>query len=93
MNTNQIIDRLTEQNDVASRAAATRIYKAIMDAIQEGLVSNGRVHLGNKIGTLKVKDVSARTYRNPQVAGAVISKAASKAVRFKASKAIKSAVN
>lgn len=84
-----IITRITELNDVASKAAAIRIYDTIVDTILEGIVNEGSVHLGNKLGTFKTVDRSARICRNPQVPGTVINVPAKKVVKFKVSSGLK----
>ena len=89
MKKTDIIARIAELDDVASVASATRIYDAIVDAVLDGITTNGSVHLGNKLGTFKVVDRPARTCVNPQKPGEKIQLPARKVVKFKVSSSLK----
>lgn len=89
MKKTDIIARIAELDDVASVASATRIYDAIVDAVLDGIETNGSVHLGNKLGTFKVVDRPARTCVNPQKPGEKVQLPARKVVKFKVSSSLK----
>ncbi len=93
MKNSTIIERIAELNDVASKAAAKRIYDTVISTIVEGIKTGNGVYLGRQIGTLGTRDVAARDHRDPSKPGVIINKPAHKAVKFKASKALKREVN
>lgn len=88
MTRQDLITRLTESNDITSKAAAGRILDIFETAIVDGLKADGAVHLGNNIGTLKVATLKAGTARVPGT-DRVVEVAERKTVKFKASAALK----
>ncbi len=74
-----------------SQAEAGRLIQATLEAISGALKAGQEVRLSG-LGIFDVADRAARQGRNPQT-GAVVKIAASKAVRFRASKTLKDAVN
>lgn len=67
---------------------AEKFVDATVTAIAEGLVENGEVRLGKEVGSLVVKDTKARKGHNIQT-GEEIEIPASKAPKFKPSKALR----
>ena len=88
MKKRQILEKIAELDDVASVAAAGRIYDLMTSVIYDGLTTDGVVHLGNKLGTFKTVLAPARVCRNPQT-GADIQVPAKTKVKFKVSRALK----
>ena len=70
---------------------ATDVYNTLMEVMNEAFEKGEEVTLKG-IGVLKVKDVSARTARNPKT-GATINVPAKKAIAFKASTTVKKLIN
>ena len=90
MNKAGLIEKVAESADV-SKACAARCVDTVFSSIATALAQCDAVSIGG-FGTFLVKDRAARSGRNPQT-GATISIAASKLPGFKASKALKDAVN
>jgi len=81
---------------VAARAGLSKVrtdqaLSAFIDHLQTALAQGDKVSLPG-VGQFEVGDRAARQGRNPQT-GEVINIPASKAVKFKAGKALKGAVN
>ena len=74
-----------------SQAEAGRLIQSMVEAVASALKSGQEVRLSG-LGIFDVADRAARQGRNPQT-GETVSIAASKAVRFRASKTLKDAVN
>jgi DNA-binding protein HU-beta len=74
-----------------TQAEAGRLLDATMSAISKALAKGGEVRLSS-LGIFDVADRAAREGRNPAT-GEALKIAASKAVRFRASKGLKDAVN
>jgi DNA-binding protein HU-beta len=89
MNKTELIDEIASQANL-SKAAASESLKAVLDAIQAGLINDGTVSILG-FGTFMAKTRAARTGRNP-LTGAEINIGATKVVTFKAGKALKDAV-
>ena len=87
-----LIARINESNDVANKAAAGRILDIIEAALVDGLKTDGEVHLGNGLGTLKKVTRAARTAKVPGTDRSV-EVPARQTVVFKASKALKAGMN
>ena len=68
-----------------------KALKAVFDAIKDEVVAGNKVDIAG-FGSFQPADRAARTARNPQT-GEVIQVAAKKAVKFKASKTFKDALN
>ena len=90
MNKAELIDAIASGAEL-SKAAAGRALDAMLDNIIASLRSQEDVVLIG-FGTFTVSQRAARNARNPQT-GAMIQIPATKAVRFKAGKAVKDAVN
>ena len=90
MNKAELVDKVAEAADI-SKAAAARCVDTVFDSVTDALVQGDSVTMVG-FGTFSVKDRAARSGRNPQT-GATIHIAASKLPGFKASKALKDAVN
>ena len=67
------------------------IYDAFCEVIEEGILTEGKVKVGN-IATVEVKDVNARTGRDPRT-GEPIEIAARKKVAVKIASGLKEKVN
>ena len=74
-----------------TKASTERILNAVLNAIQDGLVTGQPITLVG-FGTFSVGDRQARKGRNPQT-GEEIQIPAAKVVKFKPGKALKDAVN
>lgn len=89
MNKADLIAAVAEKTDL-SKKDAERSINAVIDSIVEALKADDKVSLIG-FGSFETKTRAAREGRNPQT-GAKITIAASKAVSFKAGKALKDAV-
>ena len=90
MNKSELIDKVAASADIP-KAVAGRALDAVIESITGALQEGESVVLVG-FGTFSVKDRAARTGRNPQT-GNPIEIAAAKIPGFKASKALKDAVN
>ncbi|VVE55572.1 DNA-binding protein HU [Pandoraea iniqua] len=90
MNKSQLIEAVAK-NAEQTKAQAAQSVDAVLDAIRIGLQEDGDVSLSG-FGTFGVSQREARTGRNPAT-GEAIEIAASNAVKFKAGKTLKDAVN
>lgn len=90
MNKSELIDAIAAETDL-SKAAAGKALDATLDAIKASLEKGEAVTLIG-FGTFSVGVRAARTGRNPQT-GEPLEIPESKAVKFKAGKALKEAVN
>ena len=90
MNKTELINAVAKNADV-SRKDADKAVNAAFDAITAALKAGEKVAVVG-FGTFEVKERAARTARNPRT-GEEIEIAASKAVSFKAGKALKDEVN
>ena len=90
MNKTELTDAVADVADL-SKAAATRAVDATIEAIVSALKSGDQVSI-TAFGTFLVRERSARSGRNPRT-GETIQIGASKVPSFKASKALKDAVN
>ncbi len=90
VNKSELVEAIAGSADI-SKAAAGRALDAITDSIAKALKEGDQVALVG-FGTFLVKERAARTGRNPQT-GEPIQIAAAKIPSFKASKALKDAVN
>jgi DNA-binding protein HU-beta len=79
------------ENAGLTKADAARAVSSLTDAVAEALAKGEKITMVG-FGTLEVVARGARTGRNPRT-GEAIKIAASKAVKFKAGKALKDAVN
>jgi DNA-binding protein HU-beta len=90
MNQSELIEKVAQATEL-NQAAAGQAVKAVVNAILDSLVAGEAVRVSG-LGTFDVAARPARTGRNPQ-SGEAIKIAASKAVRLRAGKAVKDALN
>ena len=90
MNKTELTDVVADTADL-SKADASRAVDATIDAIIGALKSGDQVSI-TSFGTFIVRERSARSGRNPRT-GETIQIEAAKVPSFKASKALKDAVN
>ena len=89
MNQQEIVKGVATMAGLTLKSAKGAV-QAIVDIVASALVKGTRVRTG--LGTFSISKRSARKGRNPKT-GAAIKIAASKSVRFKASKTVKDLVN
>jgi DNA-binding protein HU-beta len=85
-----LVKKVRDIANLESDAAAKRAVDAVLEAIKEGLLKDGEVQFVG-FGTFKVKDVPARTYRNP-LTGKPTKRDATKKVAFKVGSELKESV-
>jgi DNA-binding protein HU-beta len=90
MNHSDLVDAVAKDTDLTKVKVAEAV-DAVFSAIGKSLAKGMEVRLVG-FGSFAISKRAARTGRNPQT-GATIKIAASKAVRFKAGKNLKDAVN
>ena len=90
MNKVELIARMAEVGEMTKKAAGENL-DVIVKVITDALVEGDEVKISG-FGTFCIADRAAREGRNPQTGEALII-AASKVPKFKASKALKEAVN
>jgi DNA-binding protein HU-beta len=90
MNLNDLKASVAEKAGL-SKADAGSAVSAVLDTISEALAKGDKIALVG-FGNFEVSERAAREGRNPAT-GATIQIAASKAVKFKAGKALKDSVN
>ena len=90
MNKAELVTAIAAKAEM-SKKDAEKALKAFQEAVTEELVKGGKVQLVG-FGTFDVAERVAREGRNPQT-GKAMQIPASKAPRFKAGKALKTAVN
>lgn len=90
MNKKMLIDKIAEKLGTTKKAAGEQL-DAVLDVIKDSMIAGQDVKIVG-FGTFSVKERAAREGRNPMT-GETIQIAASKSPKFKASKALKDAVN
>ena len=90
MNKAELVSRMAEKSELTKKEAEMAL-NALMESIQEALVSGDKVQLVG-FGTFETRERAARKGRNPQTKEE-IKIPASKAPVFKAGKALKELVN
>jgi len=90
MNQSELIEKVARATEL-NQAAAGHAVKAVVNAIIGSLVAGEEVRVSG-LGTFNVVARPAREGRNPQ-SGEAIKIGVSKAVRFRAGKAVKDALN
>ena len=90
MNKSELIDVVSSKAEI-SKAEAIKVVNATLDAITDGLVSDGKVILVG-FGSFEVRTRTARAGRNPRT-GEQIKISASRVPAFKPGKDMKEAVN
>ena len=86
----QLVDKIAKDTELTKKQAAEAI-DAMIAAMQDALVAGESVQLVG-FGGFSVKDVAARTGRNPRT-NEVVEIPASRRVTFSASKTLKDKVN
>lgn len=89
ISTTELANIIAEQTEVTKKAAKESV-QLVLDTIAAQLVEGNTVRLSG-FGTFEVKDVAARTGRNPQT-GEELQIEATKRVGFKSASALKAAV-
>ena len=90
MNKTELVAAMAEKAQLSKKDAEAAL-KAFTDVVAEELKKGEKIQLVG-FGTFEVSERAARTGRNP-LTGKEITIAASKAPKFKASKALKDSVN
>jgi DNA-binding protein HU-beta len=90
MNYSELIEKVVEATEL-DRAAADQTVKAVVKAILDALAAGETVRVSG-LGIFNVAARPARQGRNPRT-GETVAIAASNAVRFRASKTVKVALN
>lgn len=90
MNKVDLVSAVAKQAELSKKDAGLAV-EAVFDAISEALEKGDKVQLIG-FGTFDVSERAAREGRNPRT-GETMKIAASKALRFKAGKALKDRVN
>ena len=90
MNLNDLKDAVAEKAGISKADAGTAV-SAVLETISETLTKGEKIALLG-FGNFEISERSARDGRNPST-GETIKIAASKAVKFKAGKALKESVN
>ena len=91
MNKSELVAKIAEKSGL-SKADSTRSLDALLESVQEALVSGEKVQLVG-FGTFETRERAARQGRNPRNPEEVIQIPASKAPVFKAGKSLKEIVN
>ncbi len=89
MNKADLINALAAKNEI-SKKDAEKAVNAVLELIEEALKNGEKVQIMG-FGSFEVKERAARTGKNPAT-GATIQIPASKAVVFKAGKALKDSI-
>lgn len=90
MNKKELVKVMSEKLGTTQKAAGEQL-DAVLDVIKDSMIAGQDVKIVG-FGTFSVKERAAREGRNPMT-GETIQIAASKSPKFKASKALKDAVN
>ena len=90
MNKAELVSRMAEKSELTKKEAEMAL-NALMESIQEALVSGDKVQLVG-FGTFETRERAARKGRNPRNPQQ-IDRPASKAPVFKAGKSLKEAIN
>ncbi len=90
MNLNDLKDAVAEKVGISKAEAGTAV-SAVLETISKTLTKGEKIALLG-FGNFEISERAARDGRNPQT-GETIKIAASKAVKFKAGKALKESVN
>ena len=90
MTKSQLVDKIAKDTELTKKQAAEAV-DAMIAAMQDALVAGESVQLVG-FGGFSVKDVAARTGRNPRT-NEVVEIPASRRVTFSASKTLKDKVN
>ena len=91
MTKKEFVEKLQAKGNFDTKAAAERAMDAVLGTIEDTLLTGDNVQFMGW-GTFEVKEVAARTGRNPKT-GEEIAIPAKKAVKFKAGKSLADKVN
>lgn len=91
MTKKEFVEKLQAKGNFDTKAAAERAIDAVLGTIEDTLLTGENVQFVGW-GTFEVKEVAARTGRNPKT-GEEIAIPAKKAVKFKAGKSLADKVN
>lgn len=91
MTKKEFVEKLQAKGNFDTKAAAERAMDAVLGTIEDTLLTGDNVQFVGW-GTFEVKEVAARTGRNPKT-GEEIAIPAKKAVKFKAGKSLADKVN
>ena len=91
MTKKEFVEKLQAKGNFETKAAAERAMDAVLGTIEDTLLTGDNVQFVGW-GTFEVKEVAARTGRNPKT-GEEIAIPAKKAVKFKAGKGLADRVN
>ncbi len=91
MTKSELIERLTDDNDVLSKRESELIVNSIFDSIGQALVDGDRVEIRG-FGSFTVREREAREARNPK-SGDIVQISAKKAPFFKTGKELRERVN
>ena len=89
MNKTELVEVVSSKAEI-TKAEALRVVNAVIEGINEGLVSDGKVIVPG-FGSFEVRSRTARTGRNPRT-GEKIKIAATRVPAFKPGKGMKDAV-
>jgi len=89
MTKNEIITAVAEKTD-STKTAAEMFYRAMSEAIVEGLLVSGRVEIQG-LGIFEVSEAKERKGRNPQTGEGMVIPARNK-VKFKPAKSLREKV-
>lgn len=90
MNKNELIDVMSQKMEV-SKKDAEKALVAFMDVVTDEMIKGEKIHLVG-FGTFEVTERAERMGRNPKTGESLLI-GSSKNPKFKASKALKDAVN
>ena len=91
MTKKEFVEKLQAKGNFETKAAAERAMDAVLGTIEDTLLTGDNVQFVGW-GTFEVKEVAARTGRNPKT-GEEVAIPAKKAVKFKAGKSLADKVN
>ena len=91
MTKKEFVEKLQAKGNFETKAAAERAMDTVLGTIEDTLLTGDNVQFVGW-GTFEVKEVAARTGRNPKT-GEEIAIPAKKAVKFKAGKSLADKVN
>ena len=91
MNRNELINRMAESNDIASKAEAGRTLDLIINTIATTIASGEEVYLGQDFGGFKPAIQAARSGNNT-LTGGTYDSPAKQVIKYKPSSKIKDLV-
>jgi integration host factor subunit beta len=91
MTKSELIELLTNNNDVLNKREAELVVNSIFDSIGQALVEGDRVEIRG-FGSFTVREREAREARNPK-SGAIVHISAKKTPFFKTGKELRERVN